>query len=80
LGRSSAVTKPTYEELLEALFGTTQALRSTLLHAGKMTDADKDQRWTITHHAEHICSAGGHAGYDNAPRSGRSPGRVSCER
>ena len=43
------MTKPTYEELLEALFGVTQALRNTLLHACNMTDAEKDQRWTITH-------------------------------
>jgi len=40
------MTKPTYEELLEALFGVTQALRNTLLHACNMTDAEKDQRWT----------------------------------
>ena len=36
------MTKPTYEELLEALFGVTQALRNTLLHACNLTDAEKD--------------------------------------
>jgi hypothetical protein len=55
------MTKPTYEGLLEALFGVTQALRSTLLRAGSMTGAEKDQRWTITHNAELMCDAGGHA-------------------
>ena len=49
------MTKPTYEELLEALFGVTQALRNTLLLAGNMTGAEKDQRWTITHNAEFMC-------------------------
>ena len=57
------MTKPTYEELLEALFGVTQALRNTLLLAGSMTGAEKDQRWTITHNAEFMCDAGGHAHY-----------------
>jgi hypothetical protein len=57
------MTKPTYEELLETLFGVTQALRNTLLLAGNMTGAEKDQRWTITHKAEFMCGAGGHAHY-----------------
>jgi hypothetical protein len=60
------MTKPTYEELLEALFGVTQALRSTLLLAGNMTGAEKDQRWTVTHNAELMCDAGGHAHYRRA--------------
>jgi hypothetical protein len=60
------MTKPTYEELLEALFGVTQALRNTLLLAGNMTGVEKDQRWTITHNAEFMCDAGGHAHYRQA--------------
>ena len=60
------MTKPTYEELLAALFGVTQALRNTLLLAGNMTGAEKDQRWTITHNAEFMCDAGGHTHYRRA--------------
>ena len=52
--------KPTNQELLETLFDVTQALRHTLVQAGHMSSADKDQRWTITHKAEGICNAGGH--------------------
>ena len=55
--------KPTYDELLETLFDVTQALRHTLVQAGQMTSADKDQRWTIMHKAEGICNAGGHPHY-----------------
>jgi len=55
--------KPTYEEVLDTLFDVTQALRDTLVHGGPMSSADKDQRWTITHKAEGICAAGGHAHY-----------------
>jgi hypothetical protein len=61
--RRTIVVKPTYDELLETLFDVTQALHHTLVQAGQMTSADKDQRWTITHKAEGICNAGGHPHY-----------------
>jgi hypothetical protein len=57
------MTKPTYAALLAKLLGVTQALRSALLHTSKLTDADKDKRWTVTHNAESMCRAGGHAHY-----------------
>jgi hypothetical protein len=60
--------KPTYEELLEALFDVTQALRNTLVQGGQMSSADRDQRWTIAHKAEGICSAGRHAHYRQKPK------------
>jgi hypothetical protein len=55
--------KPIYEEVLETLFDVTQALRHTLVQAGQMTSADKDQGWTITHKAEGICGIGAHSYY-----------------
>jgi hypothetical protein len=60
--------KPTYEELLDTLFDVTQALRNALVQGGQMTSADRDQRWTITHKAEGICDAGGHAHYRQQPK------------
>ena len=61
--RRTIIVKPTYQELLETLFDVTQALRHTLVQAGHMSSADKDQRWTIAHKAEGICNAGGHLHY-----------------
>ena len=60
--------KPTYEELLDTLFDVTQALRNALVQGGQMSSADRDQRWTITHRAEGICDAGGHAHYRQQPK------------
>jgi len=60
--------KPTYQELLDTLFDVTQALHNTLVQGGRMSSADKDQRWTITHKAEGICAAGGHAPYRQKPK------------
>jgi hypothetical protein len=57
------MTKPTYAALLAELLGVSQALRSTQLYTGKLTDADKVKRWTVTQNAESMCRASGHAHY-----------------
>ena len=66
--------KPTYEELLDTLFDVTQALHNTLVQDGRMSSADKDQRWTITH------DGGDQLAADKHQTGGNGPRLASCSR